>query len=115
MSGTTLTIDVDRGEYDRLVAVTDAPSELIRAATHDRIDLEAAIAFTRAGGFQGPDGFAKLMADQHPNWSLGTLMGINLRSMGEGTAEWVLDAGPNTQIPWGRSTEGSSATSVMRR
>ncbi|WP_396611950.1 PaaI family thioesterase [Haloferax sp. S1W] len=98
---TTVTLELAQETYDRLTDVTDSPEALIRESTKRRIELEEAIAFTRDGGFQGPEGFRKMLDDELPTWPLGSLLGIELRSMGEGESRWVLDAGPEHANPMG--------------
>lgn len=88
-------------EYDRLLNVTDEPAALLHEAAMDRVALEEAIAFTKSGGFAGPDGFRKLMSDDAPTWPLGALCGIDLLAMGDGESRWVLDAGPEHANPMG--------------
>ena len=97
----TVTIEFDQDEYDRLLAVSDSPAELIFDSAIRRLELEESIAFTRDGGFQGPEGFTKMMNAEYPTWSLGSLLGIELLSMGAGESRWVLDAGPEHANPMG--------------
>jgi uncharacterized protein (TIGR00369 family) len=98
---TTVTLEFDQDEYDRLASVSDSPAELVRDAAIRRIELEESIAFTRDGGFQGPEGFAKLLGPSSPSWTQGGLLGIEPRSMGDGESRWVLDAGPEHANPMG--------------
>ena len=99
--GSTVSIEFDQGEYDRLLEVTDSPAELVYDSAIRRLELEESIAFTRDGGFQGPEGFTKIMDAAYPTWSLGALLGIELLSMGDGESRWVLDAGPEHANPMG--------------
>ena len=98
---TVVTVEFDQADYERLRAVSDAPAELVHEAALERIDLEEAIDFTRRGGFDGPDGFARMMDDDYPTWPLGSRLGIELRSMGDGESRWVLEAGPEHANPMG--------------
>lgn len=88
-------------DYERLMAVSDSPAELIHEAALNRIELEEAIDFTRSGGFQGPEGFTRIMDDAYPTWPLGSRLGIELLSMGDGESRWTLDAGPEHANPMG--------------
>ena len=97
----TVTIEFDRDEYDRLLEVTDSPVELVYDSAIRRLELEESIAFTRDGGFRGPEGFTKIMDAAYPTWPLGALLGIELLSMGDGESRWVLDAGPEHANPMG--------------
>lgn len=110
----TVTVEFARDEYKRLSAVTDDPRELVHEAAMGRVELEEAIAYTRDGDFHGPNGFAKLMDDDLPTWPLGSLLGIELRSMGDGRSRWTLEAGGSTRIRWAPCTAACSATSATR-
>jgi uncharacterized protein (TIGR00369 family) len=99
--GATVTVEFDQDEYDRLQEVTDSPVELIYDSAIRRLELEESIAFTRAGGFQGPEGFTRITDPEYPTWSLGSLLGIELLSMGDGESRWVLEAGPRHANPMG--------------
>jgi uncharacterized protein (TIGR00369 family) len=104
MSGTrgpTVTIEFDQNEYDRLREVTDSPAELIYDSAIRQLELEESIAFTRDGGFQGPEGFSKILDPEYPTWPLGSLLGIELRSMSDGESKWGLEAGPEHANPMG--------------
>jgi uncharacterized protein (TIGR00369 family) len=98
---TSVTVEFDSEEYERLLSITDAPVELIREAASRRLDVEEAVAFTRDGGFRGPKGFARMMDDDYPAWPLGGLLGIELRSMGDGEARFVMEVGPEHANPMG--------------
>lgn len=66
MSGdenSTMTVEFAQDDYERLMAVTDSPAELVHEAAIRRVELEEAIAFTQDGGFHGPEGFARIMDD----------------------------------------------------
>ena len=97
----TVTVAFDQEEFERLQEVTNSPSELIHESTMDRVGLEESIAFTQDGGFQGPEGFTKMMDDDFPTWSLGSLLGIDLVAMGDGEARFALEAGPEHANPMG--------------
>ena len=97
----TVVVEFSRDEYERLREVTDSPAELVYESAIRRLELEESIAFTRDGGFQGPGGFARMMDDEYPTWPLGSLLGIELRSMGDGESRWVLEAGPEHANPMG--------------
>ena len=97
----TLTVEFDQGEYDRLMAVTDVPEELLRETAMNRVDLEESIAFTLDEGFYGPEGFAKMADDAYPTWPLGCVLGIELESMGDGESRWRMDVGPKHANPMG--------------
>lgn len=97
----TVTVEFDRDEYDRLLAVTDSPAELLYDAAIRRVELEESVAFTSDGGFQGPEGFARIVDPAYPTWPLGCLLGLELRSMGDGESRWVLEAGPEHANPMG--------------
>ncbi|RLM89459.1 PaaI family thioesterase [Haloarcula sp. Atlit-7R] len=99
--GPTVTIEFEQNEYDRLREVTDSPAKLIYDSAIRRLELEESIAFTRDGGFQGPEGFSKIMDPEYPTWPLGSFLGIELRSMGDGESKWVLEAGPEHANPMG--------------
>ena len=99
--GPTVSIEFDRDEYDRLLEVTDSPAELVYDSAIRQLELEESIAFTRDGGFRGPEGFTKIMDAASPTWPLGSLLGIELRSMGDGESRWVLEAGPEHANPMG--------------
>lgn len=98
---TALTIEFDREEYERLRSVTDDPVGLVHEAARHRVDVEEAVAFTREGGFRGPDGFARMASDDYPTWPLGGLLGLELLSMGDGESRWALDVGPEHANPMG--------------
>ncbi|WP_380679698.1 PaaI family thioesterase [Salinigranum sp. GCM10025319] len=97
----TLTVDFDQEAYDRLTAVTDAPEELLREAAMDRVGLEESIAFTLDDGFHGPEGFAKMADDSYPTWPLGSVLGIELESRGDGESRWHMDVEPKHANPMG--------------
>lgn len=97
----TTTVEFGPGDHERLVAVADAPAEFVREAAMDRIELEEAVAFTREGGFQGPEGFARIMDGDYPTWPLGSRLGIELLSMGDGESRWALAVGPEHANPMG--------------
>lgn len=109
-----IAVEFAQDEYDRLMAVTDSPAEIIHETAMRRIELEEAIAFTQDGGFHGPDGFAKIMDDAYPDWPLGSLLGIELLSMGDGESRWVLEAGPEHANPMGTIQGGCYAISAMQ-
>lgn len=96
-----ITVEFDRDEYERLTAVTDSPADLVHEAAMDRVELAEAIAYTQDGGFHGPDGFAKMAKDEYPTWPLGSLLGIELESMGDGESRWTMEAGPAHANPMG--------------
>lgn len=97
----TLAIEFDQESYDRLLAVTDAPEKLLREAGMKRVELEESIAFTRDEGFYGPEGFARMADDSYPTWPLGSVLGIELESMGDGESRWRMEAGPEHTNPMG--------------
>ena len=97
----TLTVDFDQETYDRLTAVTDAPEELLREAAMNRVELEESIAFTLDQGFHGPEGFAKMADDSYPTWPLGSVLGIELESMGDGESRWCMEVGTKHANPMG--------------
>ena len=97
----SLTVEIDGNLHDRVQAVTDNPGEFVRQATLSRIELEEAISYTQDGGFHGPDGFAKMADDEYPTWPLGSVLGIELDSMGDGEARWTMEAGPKHTNPMG--------------
>lgn len=97
----TLTVEFDQESYDRLTAVTDTPEELLREAGMERVELEESIGFTLDEGFHGPAGFAKMADDSHPTWPLGSVLGIELESMGDGESRWRMEAGPQHANPMG--------------
>lgn len=99
--GSTVAVEFDQDEYDRLLTVSNSPVELIHDSAIRRVELEEAIAFTRDGGFQGPEGFTKMLDAEYPTWSLGSLLGIEPLSMGDGESRWVLEAGPEHANPMG--------------
>lgn len=74
---------------------------MVHEAAIRRIELEEAIAFTQDGGFHGPEGFARIMDDAYPTWPLGSLLGIELLSMGNGESRWALQAGAKHANPMG--------------
>lgn len=96
-----ITVEFTRDEYEQLMAITDAPAELVHDAAMRRVELEEAIAFTQDGGFHGPSGFARIMDDAYPSWPLGSLLGLELRSMGDGESRWVLEVGSEHHNPMG--------------
>jgi uncharacterized protein (TIGR00369 family) len=97
----TVTVEFDPDDYERLLDAAEDPTSLVYEAAMARVDLEEAIAFTRDGGFQGPDGFQLMADDEYPNWPLGSLLGIELRSMGDGECRWTVDVGPEHANPMG--------------
>jgi len=97
----TVVVEFTEDEYERLTSVTDSPAELVHEAAMRRVELEEAIDFTREGGFHGPDGFARMTDDDYPTWPLGSLLGIELLSMGDGESRWTLTAGPEHANPMG--------------
>ena len=98
---TVVPVEFSGEDYERLRAVSNSPAELVHDAALGRIDLEEAIEFTRSGGFDGPEGFARMMDDAYPTWPLGSLLGIELESMGDGESRWVLEVGPEHANPMG--------------
>ena len=98
---TAVTIEFEAAEFDRLATVTDSPADLVHEATMDRVRLEEAIDYTQDGGFQGPNGFARIEEDEYPTWPLGSLLGIELQSMGDGESRWTMEAGPEHANPMG--------------
>lgn len=112
---TSVTIEFDRDEYERLFAVSDSPTDLIREAVGNRLDVEEAVAFTRKGGFQGPDGFARIMDDDYPSTPVGALLGYELLSMGDGESRFVMEAGAQHTNPLGTVQGGVLARSVTLR
>ncbi len=72
---TVIPVEFAPDEYERLVAVTDSPAEMVHEAVMRMTELEEAIDFTLDGGFRGPDGFAKIMDDTSPDWPLESLLG----------------------------------------
>ena len=97
----TVTIEFDQDEYDRLSAVTDSPAELIYDSAIRRLELEESITFTHDGGFQGPEGFTRLVDPEYPTWPLGSLLGIQVLSMDEGESRLALEAGAEHTNPMG--------------
>lgn len=97
----TVDVEFDREAYERLSAVTDTPAELLHEAAMDRVELAEAIAYTREGGFHGPDGFSKIADDTYPTWPLGSVLGIELESMGDGESRWRMAAGDEHANPMG--------------
>lgn len=79
----TLEVAFTRGEHERLNAIDDEAADVVHEAAMDRIELYEAIEYTRDGGFHGPSGFAKIKGDAYPTWPLGSLLGIELQSMGD--------------------------------
>lgn len=100
-SDRTVEVEFERGEYDRLLEITDSPDELLMEAAMSRVELAEAIAYTRDGGFHGPEGFAKMADDTYPTWPLGSVLGIELESMGDGESRWRMEAGPEHANPLG--------------
>lgn len=98
---TAVTVEFDSAEFDRLAGVTDRPADLVHEATMDRIELEEAIDYTQGGGFHGPNGFAKIKGNEYPTWPLGSLLGIELQSIGGGESRWTMEAGPEHMNPMG--------------
>lgn len=96
-----VTIEFEPAEFDRLASVADSPADLIHEATMDRIELEEAINYTQLGGFHGPNGFAKIKEDEYPTWPFGSLLGIELQSMGGGESRWTMEAGLEHANPMG--------------
>jgi len=96
-----ITIEFDSAEFERLATVADSPPNLVHEATMDRIELEEAINYTQDGGFHGPNGFAKIKEEEYPTWPLGSLIGIELQSMGGGESRWTMEAGPEHANPMG--------------
>lgn len=96
-----VTVEFAADEYERVTDVTDDPAALARDATMHRVAVEEAIAFTRDGGFHGPEGFALMADDDYPSWPLGSVLGIELQSMGDGESRWVLETGPEHGNPMG--------------
>lgn len=60
-------------------AVSDTPADLLHDAAMARVELAEEIAYTRKGGFHGPEGFAKLTTDTDPTWPLGSVRGGRTR------------------------------------
>ena len=79
----------------------NAAAELIYDSAIRRLEPEESIAFTSDGGFQGTEGFTKIMNPEYPTWSLGSLLGIELLSMADGESRWMLEAGPEHPNPMG--------------
>lgn len=98
---TAVTVEFDSAEFDRLAAVADSPADLIHEATMARVELEEAIDYTQGGGFHGPNGFAKIKEDEYPTWPLGSLLGIELQSIGGGESRWTMEAGLEHANPMG--------------
>lgn len=102
-TGSVRTVEVEfpEPEYERLLEATDNPETVLREAGLARVELEEAIAFTRDGGFHGPQGFAKMADDAYPSWPLGSVLGIELVSMGDGEARFRMEVGPEHANPMG--------------
>lgn len=96
-----VTVEFEPAEYHRLATVADSPEDVIHEATMNRIELEEAIEYTLDGGFHGPNAFAKIGEDEYPTWPLGSLLGIELQSMGGGESRWTMEAGPEHANPLG--------------
>lgn len=97
----TITVDLEPDAYDRLMGVSDDPEALFHEAGMARVELEEAMAFTREGGFHGPEGFARMADDGAPTWPIGSLLGIELESMGDGESRWRMEVGPEHANPMG--------------
>lgn len=97
----TVKVNFDPEEYERLLEATDSPEDLLREAAMSRVERAEAIAYTRDGGFHGPEGFAKMADDAYPTWPLGSVLGIELISMGDGTSRWHMEAGAEHANPLG--------------
>lgn len=98
---TAVTVEFSQDEYDRLESIGDDAPALIHEAAIDRLELEEAIEYTQDGGFRGPNRFPKLAQDEYPAWPLGSLLGIDLQSMGDGESRWTMDAGAPHTNPMG--------------
>lgn len=92
--GTTIEVEFTAAEHQRLRERADDPAALVHDATIWRVDLAEAIAYTEAGEFAGPDGFAKLVEATTPTWPYGALVGLEAVSIGDGESRWIMDAGP---------------------
>lgn len=99
----TITVEVEFSpdEYQRLMDISSTPRDIIYESTKQRIELEEAVDYTRRGGFQGRFGFDNILNDSEPGWPLGSLLGIELISWGDGQSEFVLDADPKLANPMG--------------
>lgn len=98
---TVIPVEFEPEEYTRLRAAAEDPAGLVHEAAMDRVAQAGAIAFTEEGGFHGPEGFARMADDEYPNWPLGSVLGIELRSMGDGESRWTLETGPEHANPMG--------------
>ena len=98
---TTIEVELTSKERERLNAVADEVEVVIHEATMDRVELYEAIDYTQNGGFHGPRGFTKIKDDAYPTWPLGSLLGIELQSMGDGESRWTMRAGPEHANPMG--------------
>ncbi|WP_114578685.1 PaaI family thioesterase [Saliphagus sp. LR7] len=97
----TVEVKFDQEAYERLSTVTDTPADFLHEAAMDRVELAEAIAYTREEGFHGPKGFAKLADDTYPTWPLGSVLGIELESMGDGESRWRMEVGAEHANPMG--------------
>lgn len=98
---TTIEVEFAPDEYDRLTEVADDPNATVRDATMWRVELAEAIAYTDAGEFAGPDGFAKLVDRSTPTWPYGALAGLEAVAIDEGESRWAMDVGPEHANPMG--------------
>ena len=97
----TIDVEFTSDEYDRLVEVADDPAAIVRSATMARVNLAEAIAYTEAGEFAGPEGFAKLANQDMPSWPYGTLAGLETVAIDEGESRWAMHIGPEHANPMG--------------
>lgn len=97
----TVSVTFTPAEHERLTAVADDPAELVHEAAVDRVELAEAITYTDERRFAGPDGFRRMTESDPPTWPCGELVGLEARSMGDGEARWVMEAGPEHANPMG--------------
>lgn len=99
--GTAVEVEFTPEEYERLNEVADDPAAMVHDAALRRVDVAEAIAYTEAGEFAGPDGFAKLVDEHTPTWPYGALAGLETASIEEGESRWAMDVGPEHANPMG--------------
>lgn len=97
----SLEVEFTPGEHERLNAVDGEAADVVHEAAMDRVELYEAIEYTRDGGFHGPSGFARIKDGAYPTWPLGSLLGIELQSLGDGESRWTMDVGPEHANPMG--------------